>query len=56
MAQVQGRRLLDAAVIAAQHSEMLDAVAAGEGERAADLLVLHLSSAEGRLVEALGAD
>lgn len=56
MAQVQGRRLLDAAVIAAQHAEMLDAVAAGEGERAADLLVLHLSSAEERLVEALGAD
>ncbi|WP_223625219.1 GntR family transcriptional regulator [Microbacterium sp. EST19A] len=56
MAQVQGRRLLDAAVIAAQHAEMLDAVAAGDGERAADLLVLHLSSAEGRLVEALGAD
>lgn len=56
MAQVQGRRLLDAAVIAAQHAQMLEAVAAGDGERAADLLALHLSSAEGRLVEALGAD
>lgn len=56
MAQVQGRRLLDAAVIAAQHAEILDAVAAGEGERAAELLALHLSSAEDRLVEALGAD
>lgn len=56
MAQVQGRRLLDAAAIAAQHAEMLDAVAAGEGERAADLLALHLSSAEERLVEALGTD
>jgi len=56
MAQVQGRRLLDAAVIAAQHAEMLDAVAAGEGERAAELLAVHLSSAEERLVEALGAE
>lgn len=56
MAQVQGRRLLDAAVIAAQHAEMLDAVAAGEGERAADLLAVHLSSAEERLIDALRAD
>lgn len=56
MAQVQGRRLLDAAVIAAQHAEMLEAVAAGEGDRAAALLVAHLSSAEERLVDALGAD
>lgn len=56
MAQVQGRRLLDAAVIAAQHTEMLEAVAAGEGERAAELLRLHLSSAEDRLVEALDAE
>jgi len=56
MAQVQGRRLLDAAVIAAQHAEMLEAVAAGEGDRAADLLDAHLSSAEERLVEAIGAD
>ncbi|WP_350352479.1 GntR family transcriptional regulator [Microbacterium sp. A8/3-1] len=56
MAQVQGRRLLDAAVIAAQHAEMLEAVAAGEGDRAADLLAAHLSSAEERLVEAIDAD
>lgn len=56
MAQVQGRRLLDAAVIAAQHAEMLEAVAAGEGDRAADLLDAHLSSAEERLVEAIDAD
>lgn len=56
MAQVQGRRLLDAALIAAQHTEMLEAVAAGEGERAAELLRLHLSSAEDRLVEALDAE
>lgn len=56
MAQVQGRRLLDAAVIAAQHSDILAAVASGDGERAAVLLDAHLSSAEERLVEALDAD
>lgn len=56
MAQVQGRRLLDAAAIAAQHRDMLDAVAAGDGDRAAALLHAHLGSAEERLVEALGAD
>lgn len=53
MAQVQGRRLLDAAVIAAQHAEILEAVGAGEGERAAELLGIHLSSAEERLVDAV---
>jgi DNA-binding GntR family transcriptional regulator len=53
MAQVQGRRLLDAADIGSQHSEILRAVADGDGEHAADLLALHLSSAEDRLVEAL---
>lgn len=56
MAQVQGRRLLDAAEIAAQHADILDAVASGEQQRAADLLEAHLSSAEDRLVEALDAD
>ena len=56
MAQVQGRRLLDAAVIAAQHADILDAVASGDGQRAAELLEAHLSSAEERLVEALDAD
>ncbi|MBT2494321.1 GntR family transcriptional regulator [Microbacterium oxydans] len=56
MAQVQGRRLLDAAVIAAEHADILDAVESGEGERAAALLDAHLSSAEERLVEALDAD
>ncbi|MGW9156286.1 MULTISPECIES: GntR family transcriptional regulator [unclassified Microbacterium] len=56
MAQVQGRRLLDATVIAAQHADILDAVESGEGERAAALLNAHLSSAEERLVETLDAD
>lgn len=54
MAQVQGRRLLDAQVISAQHTEILDAVAAGDGDRAAALLAAHLGPAEERLVEALG--
>lgn len=56
MAQVQGRQLLDAAVIAAEHADILDAVATGDGQRAASLLEAHLSSAEERLVEALDAD
>lgn len=56
MAQVQGRKLLDAADIAAQHADILDAVASGEGERAAALLEAHLSSAEERLVEALSGE
>ncbi len=54
MAQVQGRRLLDARDIAAQHTEILTAVAAGDGERAAVLLAAHLRAAEERLVEVLG--
>jgi DNA-binding GntR family transcriptional regulator len=56
MAQVQGRRLLDAEVIAAQHAEILEAVAAGAGERAVEVLRHHLSSAEERLVEAIRAE
>lgn len=54
MAQVQGRRLLDTAVIATQHAAILDAVDSGDGARAATLLAEHLGSAEERLVEALG--
>ncbi|MGP6171278.1 GntR family transcriptional regulator [Microbacterium sp. A196] len=54
MAQVQNRRLLDARDIATQHADILDAVAAGDGERAAALLAAHLGAAEQRLVEALG--
>lgn len=53
MAQVQGRRLLDAAVISAQHADILAAVGAGDADRAARLLSAHLASAEERLVEAL---
>lgn len=56
MAQVQGRSLLDAAAIGAQHGEILDAVAAGDGDRAAVLLHAHLSAAEQRLVAALDDD
>ncbi len=53
MAQVQDRRLLDAAVIAAQHEEMLDALGAGDAELAAAVLANHLASAEQRLVDAI---
>ncbi|WP_426183550.1 GntR family transcriptional regulator [Microbacterium sp. TWP3-1-2b2] len=53
MAQVQGRRLLDAEDIATQHAEILAAVSAGDGDRAAVLLAAHLGSAEDRLVDAL---
>lgn len=56
MAQVQGRRLLDASVIAQQHADILGAVAAGSGESAVEILRHHLSSAEERLVEALRED
>lgn len=56
MAQVQGRRLLDASVIAAQHAQILAAVASGEADRAAEILHHHLSSAEERLIEAVRAD
>lgn len=56
MAQVQGRRLLDAEVIGAQHAEMLDALGSGDGDWAARLLLNHLSSAEDRLMEALRGD
>lgn len=55
MAQVQGRRLLESEVIAAQHAEILDAVADGDAARATAVLSRHLSSAEERLVDALDA-
>lgn len=55
MAQVQGRRLLEAAAIAQQHEAILDAVAAGDADLAAALLGDHLIAAEQRLVEALGS-
>lgn len=54
MAQVQGRRLIDAQVIADQHAAILDAVASGAADHAAALLAAHLGSAEERLIEALG--
>jgi len=56
MAQVQGRRLLDAADIAAQHAAILRAVADGDAGLAADLLAVHLSAAEERLVAALAGE
>lgn len=56
MAQVQGRRLLDARVIADQHRAILDAVRSNDAERAVRELEAHLRSAEERLVDALGDD
>ncbi|WP_144876777.1 GntR family transcriptional regulator [Microbacterium sp. 1.5R] len=57
MAQVQGRRLLKAAAIAQQHAGILDAIGAGDADRAATLLAEHLTAAEDRLVVALaGSD
>lgn len=56
MAQVQGRRLLAAEVIAHQHAAILEAVGAGDGDRAAELLAAHLASAEHRLIDALTDD
>lgn len=53
MAQVQDRQLIDAAAIAHQHAAILRAVASGDGDAAARLLIDHLTAAEERLVEAL---
>lgn len=53
MAQVQGRRLLDARTIATQHDAILDAVRNGDAELAVRLLDEHVDSAAQRLAEAL---
>lgn len=53
MAQVQGRRLLDASTIATQHAAILDAVRVGDADLAARLLEQHLDSAAQRLTDAL---
>jgi len=54
MAQVQGRHLLDTRVILAEHDGLLDHIAAGDGDGAAELLRVHLGRARERLVGALG--
>lgn len=55
MAQVQSRRLVDAATIRAQHADILAAIADGDEGKAAQLLRAHLAGAEERLVEDLRA-
>ncbi|MFD7012543.1 FCD domain-containing protein, partial [Rhodococcus jostii] len=40
--------------IAAEHQQILDAIAAGDGDAAAEILTSHLSRARERLAAALG--
>jgi DNA-binding GntR family transcriptional regulator len=54
MVQVQGKHLLTNQSIAAEHQQMLDAIAAGDGDAAAEILTKHLSRARERLAAALG--
>ncbi|MGW5362694.1 GntR family transcriptional regulator [Actinopolymorpha pittospori] len=53
MAQVQAHRLLTAKTIATEHGAIVDAIASGEEETAARLLVDHLERARDRLVNNL---
>ncbi|MFD6858612.1 GntR family transcriptional regulator [Rhodococcus sp. NPDC060086] len=54
MVQVQGQHLLTTQSIAAEHQQILDAVAAGDGDGAVTILSKHLGRARERLVAALG--
>lgn len=53
--QVQAHRLLDPLIIANEHASILDAIAAGDAERAAQQGKAHLDNAEARLTGYLGA-
>jgi DNA-binding GntR family transcriptional regulator len=53
MAQMNDRRLLDPSAIAAEHQRILEEIAAGHADGAAEALALHLRKAENRLVPAL---
>lgn len=53
MSQVQGRSLVSAETIHAQHQAILEAVEAGAATRAVEILRGHLTGAEDRLVAAL---
>ena len=53
MAQVQGRSLIPVDLIFAEHSRILELIAAGNGEAAVAVLAEHLGRAEQRLVDAL---
>lgn len=54
MTRVQSLHLLNSESIHAEHSLILDAVAAGDAEGAARILDRHLATARERLAEALG--
>lgn len=54
MVQVQGQHLLTTSSISAEHQQILDAVATGDGELAVAVLTQHLGRARERLVAALG--
>lgn len=53
MAQVQGRHLLQPAMIGDEHARILRALEAGNAESACALLTIHLERAEGLLVASL---
>jgi DNA-binding GntR family transcriptional regulator len=55
MSQVQGRNLLRVVDIAKEHGEILDAIEAGDGEKAKLLLAEHLTRARDRLTESLSS-
>ncbi|OOL31708.1 GntR family transcriptional regulator [Rhodococcus rhodochrous] len=54
MVQVQGKQLLTTTSIAAEHQQILDAVLAGDGDAAVEVITRHLGRARERLVAALG--
>ncbi len=56
MSQVQGRSLLAVERIAAEHDEILERLAAGDGEGAVAVLEGHLGRASARLEAALAAE
>ncbi|OQQ29743.1 GntR family transcriptional regulator [Prescottella equi] len=56
MVQVQGKHLLTTSSIVAEHRQILEALADGDGERAVAVLTGHLSRARERLAAALGGE
>ncbi|WP_294178588.1 GntR family transcriptional regulator [uncultured Schumannella sp.] len=52
MAQVQGQRLISVELIHREHAEVLDALEAGDENRAIEVLSAHLGRASERLAEA----
>ena len=54
MSQVQGAALLPTQTIAAEHDRLLELIAAGDADAAADLLAAHIGRARERLAERLG--